>query len=407
MTAAAAPQPMGMRVGRWLAALAWLGVGGWIIVRSYAPVLAERDPVLAHALAPGDGRLSASLAYQRLERNPSPAGQAEAEGLARAALERDPTRVSAVAALGLIAQLQGDIGRARRWFGYAEKLTRRDLPTELWLIENAVQRADVAAALRHYDIALRTNYGAGDLLFPVLAKASSDPQIARALVPVLAAKPAWSNDFLNFLATSRDNPIASSQLFVMLDHAGGAIEPAITNRLIALMLTKDPEAAWSFYAALHRGADRTRLRDPSFSGAANPPSPFDWTVLDAEGLFGSIQRSGEFGVFAFNASATVGGELLQQTMLLPVGRYRLEGRTRDLTQSGSEAPYWSLKCLADGRELARVPMSQGADKAGRFVGGLTVPADCRVQRLVLVVQPSAAVEGASGTVEHVELRRTF
>lgn len=81
----------------------------------------------------------------------------EADRLARLALRQDPTAVAALATLGLNAQIRGDTNSARRYFAYSDKLSRRSLTTRLWAIEDAVARDDIPAALRNYDVALRTS----------------------------------------------------------------------------------------------------------------------------------------------------------------------------------------------------------------------------------------------------------
>ncbi|WP_204310760.1 hypothetical protein, partial [Escherichia coli] len=72
----------------------------------------------------------------------------------------------------------------------------------------------------HYDTALRTRWGAWDLLFPVLAGASNDPAIGKDLVKLLASRPTWADSFVSYLATNSSDPVATARLFDGLRRAG-------------------------------------------------------------------------------------------------------------------------------------------------------------------------------------------
>ena len=59
-------------------------------------------------------------------------------------------------------------------------MSRRDLPTQLWLIEENVNRNNVPGALRHYDVALRTSLSSHELLFRSSSAFDDDPDTCRA-----------------------------------------------------------------------------------------------------------------------------------------------------------------------------------------------------------------------------------
>jgi len=147
------------------------------------------NPAGAHELAPWDGRNGAALA--EVLATPAVGDYKRAEAVAETALRQDATAVGAAATLGSTAKISGQAAKSDRLFAYAERLSRRNLATQLWEIENAVSRGDIAGALRHYDIAFRTNVKARELLFPVLSNATDDPEIRAALVATLSQRPLW------------------------------------------------------------------------------------------------------------------------------------------------------------------------------------------------------------------------
>lgn len=394
------------------AAAAAIGIVGYLgVTHSLAMALPQHALDRAHHLAPSNALVLAELSRQQLASEISAGGAiktrlAGPERLARQALQRDATAIPAVTTLGLIAQLRGDKNAALRLFTYAEQLSRRDLPTQLWLIENAVSRENIAQALRHYDIALRTKRSAPDLLFPVLATASTDPAIAGELVKTLGTAPAWGPAFLLFLAAKTPDPRATAMFFTDLARAGIPVVDSAKAVLInALVSAGQFETAWRYYAIVRPGAQRGYSRDGRFSASFESPSVLDWipSVGDT-GPSVTIQRSGDYGVLHFTAPSTIGGQIVQQTQILSPGRYALEGHSSEINQPAGSQPYWVLTCRIGNRELGRIEVPNSNLNGGRFLGRFTVPQDCAAQDLSLVARPSDAVEGLSGQIDSVQLR---
>lgn len=377
---------------------------GWIsAVHSSGYALRTADPARAHALAPTDGRVTAQLAQRLSGAEASPADRARADRLARRALRQDATAVAAVSTLGINAQIRGDTAGARRLFGYAGHLSRRDLQSQLWAVEDAVARGDVPGALRHYDLALRTSRRAADLLFPILASALAEPSVRRALVGALAAEPPWAASFVTYAAGNGPDPRATASLLLALRRAGVPVPEEAGAALIGTLTAgKFYEQAWAYYALTRSGVDRRRSRDPRFTADPAFPSPFDWTPIDEGGVSVTIQTGDRGGLVDFSAPASVGGTLLRQLQLLPPGDYRLAGRSVGVTEPAETSPFWALTC-ADGRELGRIAVPNSTRANGVFAGRFTVPTGCPVQTLALVARPSDAVGGLSGRIDRAYL----
>lgn len=363
----------------------------------------KEQPAYAHNYASGDGRVTARLAQAFLTENPSAAGRDRASQLAWLALKQDPTAVRAVITLGLSAQLKGNTNPARRLFVYAQALSRRELQTQLWAIEDAVARDDISDALQQYDIALRTSPRAQDLLFPMLASAIADPPIRSALIGTLSAKPAWGASFVDYVVGNGPGAGANASFFQGLRQAGVPVTDeanAMTiNALLASGLFHD---AWGYYAQLRPGADRHMSRDPEFTSKLAYPAPFDWAPVNDGTLTTSIQRDGEKGVFEFAVPASVGGPLLRQIQMLSPGRYRLEGHSIGIDLPGGSYPYWVLSC-GDGHELGRIDMRDSAESNGTFSGVFSVPAGCPIQTLSLVARSSNSISEVTGQIDRVQL----
>lgn len=375
---------------------------GYLSVKHSLGLTLKSDPELAHVLAPYDGRVTARVAQKLLTPDMQADDRAAAERLARLALRQDPTAVRAVITLGLTAQLRGDTAGARRLFAYADALSRRELQSQLWGIEDAVARNDISGALRRYDIALRTSRSAPGLLFPVLAMAVDDPNIRPALAKTLARDPVWGPSFILY-SSAHSPPRAATIFFKELPSAGVQVteEPRarLINRLIQGNFLAD---AWSYYSASGRSFDRRMSRDPHFNAKLAIPTPFDWTPVDTAGINSLIQPGEDAGLFDFSAPATVGGPVLMQMQMLTPGNYQLEGRSIGIDQPESSRPYWVLSCHGGG-ELGRVVLPNSGEANGAFSGRFSVPAGCQAQSLTLVVRPSDLVTGVSGQISQVRI----
>lgn len=391
-------------VSRILAAGAVAVLGGFAISHAMAYRLRTASPTAAVQLAPYDGRLTAMAAAVLAGADASPSDRRSANELAIRALRQDPTAVAAASTLGLNAQLSGDVANARRFFRYAEALSRRDMQTQLWAIEDSVGRSDIANALKHYDIALRVTPSLSEMLFPVLSSASTDPEIRVALVKTFVAKPAWADSFIPYLAGNTPDPRATARLLHDLEQAGvtvsGTTQSTLVNSLLASGFVDD---AWAFYASVRPKADRRFSRDPRFSATSEMGSQFDWITFAPSGASVSILREGKAGVLDFSLPAMVGATLLQQQQVLPPGDYQLRGHSNAIEQPARTQPYWQLSCKT-GRELGRIPIQNSSLQNGNFSGRFSVPADCGVQVLSLVAQPSESVSGVSGQIDFIELR---
>lgn len=382
-----------------------LAFGAVSVLHSFAYAISKTAPESSYALSPSDGRVGALFAQNLLTTKTGLAEHETAARIARAALIREPLAVSAVVALALDAELRGKTGEARRLFMHSDTISRRELSTRMWLIEDAVQRGNIPLAVHNYDIALRTSPRTFDLLFPLLAGGIADPAIAAALMSTLAKRPVWSENFIRYMSNSAPDPKRTANFFRLLSARGilvGTTEQAgIVNTLVAANAFGD---AWDYYRTLRHGVDRRRSRDAEFTEQLNAPTAFDWTPrMTDPGITASIQRNGKNGIFDFSAPSIVGGIVLEQLQLLPAGRYRLRGRSIGIDQALDSAPYWLLVCT-DGRELGRIAVTNSSQDNGWFNGSFTVNDHCPAQVLRLIVRPSNATSGVSGQLESVQLQ---
>jgi hypothetical protein len=376
------------------------GIGYLSVLQSLAVALPVSQIERAYALAPGNGRIAARLSEVLSGPGATREDRARAARVARAALQHDPTAVGAVATLGLDALIRGDEVEAKRLFTYSQRLSRRDLRTQLWAIEDAVARGDISGALKHYDIALRTKTTAPELLYPVLSNAIANQEVRVGLVKTLAARPIWGDSFVYYAAANSSEPGTTAELFKGLRRIGYPIPDRANKALVNALLADNAfEGAWSYYAVIREGADRHRSRDPDFEAMLEAPLAFDWIAENSAGVSAAFQP----GLFDFAVSPSVSGQLLRQQQMLPEGEYVLEGHSVGIDQPPNSRPYWTLNCRG-GRELGRLQLPNSSEAEGRFTGRFTVPANCPVQVLALIARSSSEIAGLTGQIDHVLLR---
>lgn len=389
MMALPAGLPRSVANRAWRSGVAILAIG--IAYVAGAQALADAteavSPDKAFALAPWDGQIGARYARSLVPETTDKSRLEQADRTARRALRREGLALDAITTLGLDAQTQGEERLARRYLSLAQHLSRRNLAIQLWAIEDAVSRGNIAEAVVNYDIALRTNRDARKILFPILAAAIADPKIADAMTRTLATNPYWAPDFIFFLAKEGADPEAAARLFDRLATAHVSIAPEARTVLVENLIAKrDFDGAWASYVKDHPTADRRRSRDPHFTNDQGSRSSFDWQLLGDAGSI-SIERGSVGNVLSFSVPTGSGGLLARQMQLLPPGSYSLRS-----VHSGSDEPAsarltWSLSCW-DGRSLTNMPLLGSQHGTKETAIRFTVPPGCNVQWLSLIAPPS-------------------
>ena len=380
-------------LGLAICTLGYLGV-----TASIAQVIASADPAKAHSLDPRNGIVTAKLAQHYFSSSPEDSNDSESARLARLALRQDPTAVEAISVLGLQAQLRNETEQTRNLFRYSLKLSRRELQPQIWAIEEAVSRGDIIGALEGYDIALRTSSRAQDILFPVLSTALAESQVRDDLLPIIATKPVWVGNFVEYLVKSSTDPASAISLLREAEGLGLNVSNEHRAALVNALAAKEGYGpAWTYYATFRRYADRNRSRDPQFTYEGNARTLFDWRTSEDPQVSAVIFASEEGGTLEFSLPATIGGMVVSQTQLLRRGNYRLEGRSSGIDQADRSRPYWVLSCR-NGQELGRVEVPNSDSDGGRFQGTFTVPGACTEQILSLVARSSDTIDGVTGQI---------
>jgi hypothetical protein len=397
--------PVSARIAARAAILLVALAGAIGVVRMGAATRLVRErPIAAATIAPGDARtaIAAALAAGGATRRVLAPDVVRRVG---AALDRDVTDPTAIELRALEATRLGDHATEARLFALSNAISRRSLPTRLWLIQRSVERGDVAGALADFDIALRTSSDAPAVLFPTLARATADPALAAAIATMLDRPSDWRLAFLHYAIEQGDNPRGATTLLLhMRDRttiAANQIDQALVRRLIA---DADFAAARQVQDIFHPApANAGLVRDADFADA-RPIFPFGWNLVQ-QGELGAVRgHAAGKPALLYQALSGAAGQIATQLVTLPPGAWRLATRTATDQTDQSAPPFWTLTCAGDdGAQVALLdqPVRGGGIAAADFL----VPQDCPAQWLVFSVRSSDATDGLSGAIGWVTIAR--
>lgn len=378
----------------------------WLAVStSVAGVTRKRQPHVATSVAPYDVDANAQLALHLLQREQSGQKLNLAQELARRALLREPGSALAARTLGLVSGLLGDEARARALFKYAERRSRRDLPTQVWLIEEAVRRDDIPGALSHFDIALRSSSSAESLLFPILASAVLKPEIASPFAQILSRRPLWLTPFLAYMA-DHGKPLDQVSAFTFRwldpkDPIDSEILDHLSNRAVA---ERQYGVAWRAYELGHFGAKIHGVRNGDFS-ETTAATFFDWRTRNEADLGAYYEaRSGAPDDQALYMTAASGrrGEVASQLLMLNEGAHDFAALIGNVT-GDKEGPWISLSCANNDRIFAELGVPQADSQGRQMRQRFSVPRNCPAQWLK--INASSEEQAEPAWIDKLVIRR--
>lgn len=400
----------GKRVGMIMAVglvLCWLS-----LATATNTVFGRKAPALASVLGWSGSNSRATEAANLLSADSSPASLARAEALARRSLHRELLNSRAAATLASVAALQGDRTRADRMFRYTETITRRDLPTQFWLLQAAVERGDIEGALLHYDRAMSVSPPSWNTLVPVLATAASEPAVAHAIAPRIKRRPNWWSAFIDRLISTGDAPATSLPIILpalQFSPRDKVDLPFLVRGIEKLVEAGAYDDAWALYrrsTGAPAGA-RQGLRNGGFE-AATPVAPFDWRLVEGEGLFATVQRreDGAAGnALYLSAEAGRTGDVAQQLLLLRPGRYTLSG-TIGGSALESDGPEVLVTCVGAKAPVAQITLPAPDQEGRRFVATVGIPAGaCPAQWLSIRLRASLDTAAPEVWIDSLSMRR--
>lgn len=378
-----------------------LGLAAETLRTGIATALKDHDPLLAARIAPDNARIAVAAARRALPAKQDVRAPLVSQ-LVERALARDVTVPAGLEFRALQFEAAGQNLRAAALFDLSSAISRRSLPTRLWLIQQAVDRGDVKGALANFDVALRTSTDAPDILFPVLARAASDPGLVEPIARMLDRPSDWRIMFLFRAIKEGGDPRDIGAVVLAMRNRDSLRDGQIDQMLIARLVEENHFrlARQVSDAFLPGGATSGLVSDPGF---ARPDLrfPFGWDLSQSGEAWAARDRVDGRPALLYQASPNDEGAVARQLLTLGPGSYQLLANVATTAGEPGESPVWTVTCAGrQGNPIARLqqPRTSGSMAAVGFI----VPAGCEGQWLALTVAPG----GQSGAVARVDIRRS-
>lgn len=374
-------------------------------------ILRSDMPEAALRVAPTDAEARANLAVRVAEGGQSPASLDRARALAYDAIRRDPLQVTAFRALAVADQRShGNVAQIYRLLGFAQRLSRRDQATQLWLIQDLLRRGRIAEAIQHFDIAIRSAGESRDSLFQVLIFASGDPRILPPLRSLVARRPDWWLPFLDMLARSGPDIRSAAALAQGMLRPSRPEEQEVLKTLVTRSAdAREYELAWSIYRAAS-GPAANRAGNEVWGGDFERTSafpPFEWWYAQEPNLWAAREAGANSGnVVRLFSQNDAGGDVLRQVVHLQPGRYQLRMLAGEVPADVFSRPSIVISCAAEANGL---PFATGKPNEGRqghaFELAFTVPEGCAWQWVRVTLAGQNRDPATAPWLDNISIRR--
>lgn len=384
---------------------------GGLILAGFAALLAlsgvtrQGAPDIALRFIPFDGFASAAKAdaVLRQSKQPQPVRIA---ALARDSLVSQPLNARALRLLAVAEGLRGQEARVDKLIDLSQSHSRRDLYTQLLLVERAIRLGDAKTVLKHYDIALRTHSSVPELLYPRLALAMNIPELRREMRTYIGLERPWVSEFVEYSVNhSAGLPFLADMIIESRGLRGTARDKSLQRQLVdGLVRGGQYEKARQLYLQL---PDRkgSRLVDATFRSADLKQSDgqMGWFLLDDAEVGGQfLENPARKPTLTVFANAGVTRAAAQKLLFLTPGTYRASAPVAMRVRSANGGLRWQMRCVTPGAEKPFWLQRGGMRSIDETI---TVPSSCRVQLLELIASGGDNPEGMEANVAAFVLKR--
>ena len=391
--------------------LATVIVSYFAAANSLANIARRKNPDIALMVSREEPVALTLKADREFQATQTPGALTSVERQAKRALRQQTHNASAIRLLGYVADARGNPLAARRFINMASRVSRRDFGTQIWLIEDAAQKEQLAKALVHYDIALRTTFDSRSILFPTLIGALVREDVRRAFTPYVSKAPPWMLDFIPQAIAQIENP--SDMASIMMAANNSARIPQyhnFPNLLLSQLESKRKFSDYRLYYLSLPGSERQHLTsiDINKSSVLNRYSSIGWQSFGGVAVGSSYAATTQKLGFHLQVYArpNSGGLVARKLLFLSEGNYVLSAKYA-ATQAGSDADLtWQIQCLSQPGSVVftvtNLPILEGRfSKSDKFA----IPSNCSTQYLNLLVTDGNSQSGMDTIIEQLQLAR--
>lgn len=324
---------------------------------------------------------------------------------ARQSLERLAINPSALLMLAIAGKPADSSIADPRLIALSDRISRRDLATQIMRIREAAARQDLTLARDAYDKALTVNEGSWQLMFPPLSELMKSPQGREQIAHFIDRGAPWLSPFFR---SSLDANNAPKPYFDLLIARGGLtklsgarqIQDVLVNSLVAHGNWDMARKAFLFGKYGPPGALTSASLSKTTIGDGK--NTLYWFFPSNAGLAATPVNARYLSV---SAEPGYSGTVAQKVVYLRPGRYDLAIVLAE--PDGGEALdlKWTVQCLPDAAKAKTELLVERSVAGSRISAAFTVPPSCNAVMLLLsaTTRPSERLAGEA-VIEDISLR---
>lgn len=319
------------------------------------------------------------------------------------ALRSEPLSARALRQLGVYYSTTGDVAKGRKFVQMSAKLSRRDTPGQLWLVDDYLRDGQSRAGLQAIDVVIRTQPDTREAAYTALGAALADPEFREIFIPYVRNKPSWLKSFIQHNANMQRPELLSRTLMQMMPLPPTIFDDRIASELLGALVTRSPiEEARLFYLKLP-AANTKSLTSISFDDPADSfrYPPVGWEMVNNGDVQGFSNVEG--GNVSVEAMALPGrrGSAARKLLFLRPGTYRWTGDADLGGMNGGGSVTVNLLCNMGPGQWR--PSSRSEIQAGRNQFLFLVNSACSAQMLTIDIAGADTQLDASMRIKDMRL----
>lgn len=343
---------------------------------------------------------AARHAETQMIRNPRRFNPPALAALARDSLKAQSINSTALRLLAVEPKASDGVNKSEALLFLSNRVSRRDVATQLALVQFYVSKGDAPHTIYHYDSAMRASSDVESVLFPILAEALEGRNIQEALVPSIRSSPRWLPTFIGYIVGNGKN---SADLANAIMVAGGLPkQPEYyrgleTQILGALATTKDFETLRTYYLSLP-GADSGVFKLGEFTKTNTDDRflPLIWQTFSSSIVSAAFEGDAHSRQKTLHVEISAGERTMaaRKLLFLAAGQ-RLVTINYEFLEAGKDASAMlSLECLNSGASSVIWQMDLKAVSGVQTMSGAaSVPEKCIAQYMAVNVAGGSANDG--------------
>lgn len=307
---------------------------------SAGQALSDNAPQLALKFDPHNEIAAQRLVNNLLKSYEDKAAMAQAARLTQDTARTAPGLAPVLRSYALLVEAKLLKGDPAQLMQMAAAFSKRDLPTQLWLIEQRAASGDIDGTLAYYDTAMQTNPEVRSLLYPILGRAVADPELTSPIANMLRTNPVWGAGFYRSFAQDKDALPNFPLLMAALGDDALTLVPQSARASAASALLEAGELEAAEKVALF-GVDGGHVSDFS-NGKGRALPPFGWELVRSGTVSADVAEDNGLSI---EVGRGAGGVAARRIVRLNGGTLSLSGTMTAKGGALEQLPRINLACM--------------------------------------------------------------